>query len=78
MAFYNPTTAKMADFIIEAIAWSWAAVVAFGIGPEILFHNKGYRGGAQGLLFNYRMGVYIDIKDIVDAGWLRPTIKPRS
>ncbi len=56
------------SYEIEAIAWSWAAVVALGIDPEILFHNKGYSGAAPGLLFNFRMGVYIGIKDIVDAG----------
>lgn len=56
------------SYEIEAIAWSWAAVVALGIDPEILFHNKGYKGGAQELLFNYQMGVYIGIKGILDAG----------
>jgi len=55
------------SYEIEAIAWSWAAVVALGIDPEILFHNKGYKGGAQGLLFNFQMGVYIGIKGIEDA-----------
>jgi len=55
------------SYEVEAIAWSWAAVVALGIDPEILFHNKGYKGGAQGLLFNFQMGVYIGIKGIEDA-----------
>jgi hypothetical protein len=55
------------SYEIEAIAWSWAAVIALGIDPEILFHNKGYKGGAQGLLFNFRMGVYIGIQGIEEA-----------
>lgn len=55
------------SYEIEAIAWSWAAVVALGIDPEILFHNKGYKGLARGLLFNFQMGVYIGIKGIEDA-----------
>ncbi|MBL6985511.1 MAG: hypothetical protein ISR72_00460 [Methylobacter sp.] len=55
------------SYEIESIAWSWAAVVALGIDPEILFHNKGYKGGAQGLLFNFQMGIYIGIKGIEDA-----------
>ena len=56
------------SYEIEAIAWSWAAVVALGIDPVILFHNKGYKGAAQGLLFNFQMGVYIGTKGIEDAG----------
>jgi hypothetical protein len=56
------------SYEIEAIAWSWAAVVALGIDPEILFHNKGYKGSAQGLLYNFRMGVYIGTHGIESAG----------
>lgn len=56
------------SYEIESIAWSWAAVLALGIDPEILFHNKGYKGQAQGILFNFRMGVYIGIQGIEDAG----------
>lgn len=55
------------SYEIEAIVWSWAAVVALGIDPEILFHNKGYKGHAQGLLFNFRMGVYIGLGGLEDA-----------
>ncbi|MGZ5052181.1 MAG: hypothetical protein ACXWF8_12790 [Methylobacter sp.] len=56
------------SYELEAIAWSWAAAVALGIDPAILFHNKGYKGGAQGLLFNFQLGVYIGIQGIEDAG----------
>ncbi len=55
------------SYEIEAIAWSWAAVLALGIDPEILFHNKGYKGQAQGLLFNFRIGAYIGIRGLEDA-----------
>ncbi len=56
------------SYEIEAIAWSWAAVIALGIDPEMLFHNKGYKGGAQALLYNFQMGVYFGITGIEEAG----------
>lgn len=56
------------SYEIEAIAWSWAATVALGIDPEVLFHNKGYKGGAQGLLLNFQLGVYLGVQVIEDAG----------
>lgn len=56
------------SYEIEAIAWSWAAVTELGIDPEILFHNKGYKGGAQALLFNFRMGVYLGVSGVEEAG----------
>lgn len=56
------------SYEIEAIAWSWAAVTALGIDPEMLFHNKGYKGGAQALLLNFQLGVYFGIAGIEEAG----------
>jgi hypothetical protein len=56
------------SYEIEAIAWSWAAAVALGIDPEMLFHNKGYKGGAQALLFNFQIGVYFGITIMEEAG----------
>jgi hypothetical protein len=53
---------------VESIAWSWAAVIALGIAPEILFHNKGYKGGAQQLLLTFQMGVYPGLKRLEDFG----------
>lgn len=56
------------SYEIESIAWSWAAVIALGISPEILFHNNGYKNGAQALLFNFQMGVFIGISGLEYAG----------
>jgi hypothetical protein len=42
----------------EAIAWSYAAIVAIGIDPEVLFHPGGYKGQSAGLLMSFALGVY--------------------
>ncbi len=51
---------------VESIAWSWAATLALGIEPEILFHEHGYKGRSRQLLFTYRMGVYLGLKRLED------------
>jgi hypothetical protein len=43
---------------VEAIAWSWAALVHLGLPGEVLFHPAGYRGQSAGLLLGYSLGVY--------------------
>jgi hypothetical protein len=35
---------------MAAIAWSYAAAVAIGIDPRIVFHADGYRGGSAAIL----------------------------
>lgn len=35
---------------MAAIAWSYAAALAAGIGPAAVFHADGYRGGGDALL----------------------------
>ncbi|MBX7183601.1 MAG: hypothetical protein K1Y01_00505 [Vicinamibacteria bacterium] len=42
----------------EATAWAWAAVVAIGLDPAVLFHEGGYQGRSQGLAFSYSIGSY--------------------
>lgn len=66
------------SYEIESVAWSWAAVVALGIDPEILFHNKGYKGGAQGLLFNFQRGYISVLKALRMPKWLIQTIRPQN
>jgi hypothetical protein len=46
---------------MAAIAWSYAAAVALGIAPEIVFHPMGYKGGAAALLENFAAGRYIGV-----------------
>jgi hypothetical protein len=43
---------------VEAIAWSWAALVHLGLPGEVLFHPAGYKGQSAGLLMSYSLGVY--------------------
>jgi hypothetical protein len=51
-----------------AIPWSYAAAVAIGIDPAMVFHEAGYRGRSQGLLLNFARGVPIGAHLLVEAG----------
>lgn len=53
---------------VEAIAWSWAAVVHLGLPPELLFHPEGYKGQSAGLLMSYKLGVYPGAFGLAQAG----------
>ena len=39
-----------------AMAWSYAAALELGIDPAVVFHDAGYRGGAQALIDGYTGG----------------------
>lgn len=39
-----------------AIAWSYAACIHLGVDPYIVFHEHGYKGGAQGIVYGYQEG----------------------
>ena len=49
----DPTTLEQA-----AIPWSYAAALAIGIDPALVFHGGGYRGKSEGLLRTFGFGVY--------------------
>jgi hypothetical protein len=49
-------------------AWAYAAITHLGLNAEILFHEGGYRGKSQGLLFTYRAGVYLGANGLQAAG----------
>jgi hypothetical protein len=51
-----------------AIPWSYAAALALGIDPALVFHAGGYRGHARGLLGNFAAGVPIGVHLLEDAG----------
>jgi hypothetical protein len=53
---------------VEATAWAYAAIVAIGLPPEILFHEGGYQGQSQGLIFTYSCGVYPGAVGLAHAG----------
>jgi hypothetical protein len=46
------------DGEVESIAWSYAAALALGLDPSVVFHSAGYRGHSEGLLRTYSLGVY--------------------
>ena len=46
---------------MAAIAWSYAAARHLGIAPEVVFHEAGYRGGAESILENFAARQYIGL-----------------
>ena len=53
---------------VEATAWAYAASVALGLDPAVLFHEGGYHGKSAGLVLTYALGVYPGAKGLADAG----------
>ncbi|MEP7211559.1 MAG: hypothetical protein ABI791_00680 [Acidobacteriota bacterium] len=43
---------------VQATAWAYAAIIHLGLDPRVLFHDGGYDGKSEGLLFTYGAGVY--------------------
>ena len=50
--------ADMSTVEVQATAWAYAAVTHLGLDPSLLFHEGGYAGKSQGLIFTYGLGVY--------------------
>lgn len=48
----------IAPYETMAIPWSYAAALAVGIDPAVVFHDGGYRGKSEGLLRTFGYGVY--------------------
>jgi len=46
---------------MAAIAWSYAAALAIGIDPRVVFHDHGYRGDGQWLAETFADGRYIGL-----------------
>ena len=46
---------------MSAISWSYAAAVAMGLDPKVVFHEHGYRGGSDSLLENFAEGRYLAV-----------------
>ena len=53
---------------VQAMAWSYAAIIHLGLDPKIVFHDAGYKGAAKGLLENFNRGAYIGVNGLEDAG----------
>jgi hypothetical protein len=52
----------------EATAWAWAASVALGLDPAVLFHAGGYHGRSAELIMTFSLGVYPGSQGLVRAG----------
>jgi len=44
-----------------AIAWSYAAAVFLKIDPKVVFHDMGYKGGADNILSSFNKGTYLGL-----------------
>lgn len=53
---------------VEATAWAWAASVAIGLAPEVLFHDGGYHGKSERLIFTFTSGCYPGAAGLSAAG----------
>jgi hypothetical protein len=59
---------------MAAIAWSWAAALAIGLDPQILFHAGGYRGASKAFIENFSAGRYLGVPMLHYFGM---TVEPR-
>lgn len=66
---------KRAAEEMMAIAWSYAATLAAGIDPAVVFHEHGYRGGGPSLLENFTAGRTIGVPMLQ---WLGMTAEPHK
>lgn len=41
---------------MAAIAWSWAALRAMNLPPEVVFHERGYKGGSRAIIEAFETG----------------------
>ncbi len=62
----------------EATAWAYAALVATGLPPEVLFHGGGYHGASPSLIFTYTTGVYPGAAGLCAAGMAATPAEARS
>lgn len=71
--FYN-NVGDDAGEEIAAIAWSYAAALAIGLDPAVVFHADGYRGGGADILDNFSQGYYIGVPILQ---WIGLSAEPR-
>jgi hypothetical protein len=60
-----------------ALPWSYAAALAIGIDPAVVFHAGGYRGRSEGLLRTFAVGVYPGTPLLIEAGLTTAADFPR-
>ena len=59
---------NMVEIEAQSIAWSYAAILYLGLEPRIVFHEGGYKGHSDGLLYNFSIGVYVGVNGLEEAG----------
>ncbi len=52
----------------QAIVWSYAACIYLEIDPRIVFHEGGYKGKSESLLFNFSLGIYLGLNGLEESG----------
>jgi hypothetical protein len=57
-----------AQLEIAVVPWSYAAALACGIDPALVFHAGGYRGKGEGLLRTFAAGVFPGVHLLEAAG----------
>lgn len=60
---------------MAAIAWSYAASVAIGLDPAVLFHEHGYRGGSKAMIENFTAGRDVGVPMLE---WFEMTVGRRN
>ena len=43
---------------IQVTAWAYAATVFLSLEPNVLFHQGGYKGKSESLIFTFSVGIY--------------------
>jgi hypothetical protein len=58
---------------MAAIPWSSAAALHAGLGPAVVFHPAGYKGGAASFPDNFSQGRYFGVSLLE---WMGPAASP--
>ncbi len=53
---------------VQVTAWAYAAIVYLGLEPQILFHQGGYKGMSDSLIFTFGMGIYPGANGLENIG----------
>lgn len=57
---------NLEDLELHAILWSYAACRHLEIDPQVVFHEHGYKGKSENLLFNFSLGIFIGLNGLED------------
>lgn len=60
--------ANMDTMEVQVTAWAYAATVYLGLEPQTLFHQGGYKGKSESLIFTFSLGVYPGANGLEDFG----------